>query len=129
MDNLDMEFIMTIVKLVMSGLAAFITTKVIPYVIANTSEKERDGAFYWINFGVRAAEQLEKDGKLSIPKKEFVMGFARKQIAKIGLDLTEEELSVLIEGFVNDLNLEQEEVRQEVIEVYPNQDQIEGKKQ
>lgn len=92
-----------IIKVIIPILGAVITYFVIPWIRANTSQKQRDEVYFWVTVAVGAAEQIYKEKGQGIEKKEYVIKF----LSSLGINLTLEELNVLIESAVKELNIVQ----------------------
>ena len=91
-----------IIKVIIPILGAIITYLIYPFVKANTTEKQREDIEFWVKKGVHAAEQLEKAGKITLPKKIYVVEYIQDK----GFDITEDDLNNMIEAIVYELNIE-----------------------
>lgn len=94
------DFIIQLGTILIALLGALVTYFVIPYLKTKTTKEQRDNIAAWVQFAVEAAEQLDKAGLITIPKKEFVVTFLNEK----GFAITEEQLDVLIEAAVHELN-------------------------
>lgn len=96
--NLNIDLI---IKIIIPILGAIVTYFVIPWLKANTSQKQRDEVYFWVTVAVGAAEQIYKEKGQGKEKKEYVVEF----LNSLGINLTLEELNVLIESSVKELNM------------------------
>lgn len=100
---MNRDILMQALKIVVMVVTLVITRYVIPYLKAKTDAQKIDRALAYIREGVRAAEQIydQKDSKI---KKKYVLTYGRKIAGRIGLDLSEEDLEMLIEAAVKTMN-------------------------
>ncbi len=97
-----------IVKVVIPILGAIITYILVPFFKSTTTKQQRENIYFWVRIAVQAAEMIyvEKgQGKL---KKEYVVEFLTSK----GINITLQELDVMIEAAVKELNIIQEKVDQ-----------------
>ena len=85
-----------IVVAVIGLLTALLTTLVIPYIRAKTTQAKWDSAMYWVTLAVEGAEKIYKDQGLGKIKKEYVEKFLREHNIK----LDEQQLDIAIEAAV-----------------------------
>lgn len=112
MDN-AVKIIVAIVPPLLTLIGVIITTMLVPYLKSkkdlNTAEKRKvilDNIRFWVDIAVRSAEQIYKDmPKSGAEKKQFVLNYLQKK----GLDITDEDLNILIESAVKELNLIEQE--------------------
>ena len=90
-----------IISAALALIAALITAYVIPWIKANTTEKQRDQMMLWVEVAVNAAEQLYKGSGRGEEKKEYVIQF----LADKGYTADLNEVEAAIEAFVLQLNL------------------------
>ena len=95
-----------IVKVLIPILGAIITYLIVPFIRQKTTKEQRENIYFWIKVAVAAAEQIYKEKGQGKLKKEYVVDFL---IAK-GVNITIEELDVLIEAAVKELNMAQEKL-------------------
>lgn len=99
-----MKIDFTIVKLVLQLALAIITVVAVPMLrkmyIDNTNEKQRAEVLFWTRFAIKQAEALYKERGAGELKKIDCLEFLKK----IGLNLDEEQLSVLIDMIVEEYN-------------------------
>lgn len=103
MDDLTYQ----ILTLVISILGLVLTRFFVPWIKTKTSneqltaiEKQLKTIQDWVIIAVAAAEQLKSAGKLTIPKKDYVLEFIRDK----GVTITDQELDALIEAAVFEIN-------------------------
>lgn len=97
-----------IVKVIIPILGAIITYLIVPFIRQKTTKEQRENIYFWVKVAVQAAEMIYKgkgQGKL---KKEYVVDF----LVSKGINITIQELDVLIEAAVKELNIIQEKVGQ-----------------
>ena len=73
---------------------------VVPYFKSKTTKEQRDNIKFWTGIAVVAIEKYyEGKAGQGITKKQFVMDFIMDQ----GFDITEDQLSVLIDAVVEEI--------------------------
>ena len=97
-----------VAKVIIPLLGAIITYILIPYVRAKTTKEQRDNVYFWVRVAVGAAEQVYKEKGQGRLKKEYVIEFLTSQ----GINITLQELDILIEAAVKELNLIQDKANQ-----------------
>ncbi len=100
---MDTELFLQIVLAVISIIGAVITGLLIPYIKVKITAEKMAEIQRWVVVAVKAAEQLFPGAKLGSEKKQTVIDF----LANKGVNLSMEELEMLIEAAVKELNLEQ----------------------
>lgn len=85
-----------IIVAVIGLLGALITTVLIPYVRAKTTQAKWDNAMYWVKLAVEGAEKIYKDQGLGKMKKQYVEKF----LADHNVKLDPEQIDVAIEAAV-----------------------------
>lgn len=99
-----------IVQVVIPIIGLVLTYVLVPYLKANTTQKQRESIYFWVSLAVQAAEQLFKHVEgAGADKKKFVLEFLNKK----GIKVTKDELDILIEAAVLEIN------RNEIIELEP----------
>lgn len=96
------EVISLIIKSLVLILSALITTVVIPYVKGKIGEDKYNEIKFYVEYAVRCAEQLYTPEQWA-EKKEYVMAYITRKAQELGIDMTEEDINVLIEGIVNEV--------------------------
>lgn len=87
---------------VIALVASLITAFLIPWIKANTTEKQREQLFNWAKIAVNAAEQIYIGPGRGEEKKEYVMQF----LADKGYTADLNEVEAVIEAYVMQINRE-----------------------
>ena len=95
-----------IVKVLIPILGAIITYLIVPFLKQKTTKEQRENVYFWVEVAVNAAEQIYKEKGQGKLKKEYVVDF----LVSKGVNITIEELDVLIEAAVKELNMAQEKL-------------------
>ena len=90
-----------ITKCIIILLGTVITYVVIPYIKAKTTEEQRNNIYFWVQVAVNAAEQIYVEKGMGMIKKKYVVEYLRNK----GINISEEDLNILIEAAVKELNL------------------------
>lgn len=96
-----------IVKVLIPILGAIITYILVPLILQKTTKEQRNNIYFWVKIAVGAAEQIYKEKGQGKLKKEYVVDF----LVSKGINITIQELDVLIEAAVKELNLVQEQLK------------------
>lgn len=83
---------------------AIVTYLIIPYIKSRTSQEQQEHIKTWVDIAVQAAEQIMNTPGMGENKKIFVLNFFRSK----GIDLTDDQLDMLIEAAVYQMNLGKE---------------------
>lgn len=94
------EMITVIIKALVAVLSVLITSVVIPYIKGKIGENKYNEIKYYIEYAVRCAEQLYSKEE-SEQKKQYVVSYVTRKVNEIGIEMSEEDISVLIEATVN----------------------------
>lgn len=100
---MDNELFLQIVLAVFSIIGALVTKLLVPYLKAKITAEKMAEIQRWVIVAVKAAEQLFPEKNMGTEKKQVVLDF----LANKGVNLSMEELNMLIEAAVKELNLEQ----------------------
>jgi hypothetical protein len=93
--------IQLIAQLIIPIIGLIVTYLLVPYLKANTTQKQRDSIYFWVQLAVQAAEQIFSHVKgAGSDKKEFVLEFLKEK----GIKVSKEDLNILIEAAVLELN-------------------------
>lgn len=98
-----------IVKVITPILGAIITYILVPWIKQITTREQRENIYFWVKVAVAAAEQIYKEKGQGKLKKEYVVDF----LVSKGINITIQELDILIEAAVKELNIIQEKVGQD----------------
>lgn len=104
------EGFMNIVKCIIALLGTIITYIIIPYIKSKTTEKQRDDITFWVQVAVSAAEQIYDGKGQGEIKKQYVIDF----LIDKGINISMNELNILIEASVKELNLAQQKFLKQV---------------
>mgnify|MGYP001442251267 CR=1 FL=1 len=96
------------VKVIIPILGAIITYLIVPFIRQKTTKEQRENIYFWVRVAVQAAEMIYKEKGQGKLKKEYVITFLQSK----GMNITIQELDVLIEAAVKELNIIQEKVGQ-----------------
>ena len=88
---------------VMTLIGLIITNVLVPFVKANTTEKQRNNAYTIVKTAVLAAEQMQNAGLISIPKKDFVLEYVIVVFEKKGIKISYEDIEVMLEAAVKEI--------------------------
>lgn len=97
-----------VTKIIIPILGAIITYVLVPFFKSKTTKEQRDNIYFWVKIAVQAAEMIYAEKGQGKLKKEYVLEFLTSK----GIDITIQELDVLIEAAVKELNLAQEQIKQ-----------------
>jgi len=95
-----------ITKVIIPILGSILIYIIVPFIKARTTREQRENVFNLVRIAVSAAEQMHDAGLINIPKKEYVLNFLLDK----DIDISLEELDVMIEAAVKELNLAQVEL-------------------
>ncbi len=96
------EMITVIIKALVAVLSVLITSVVIPYIKGKIGENKYNEIKYYVEYAVRCAEQLYTPEQWQ-EKKAYVKAYILRKAADLGINMTEEDLDILIEGIVNEV--------------------------
>ena len=95
---------------VITLLGLIVTGVIVPFVKAKTenakaqlTEKQRENLEYWAGVGVQSAEIYFEETGAGVRKKEEVTEFLLEFVADKGLDISNYQISVLIDAVVENL--------------------------
>jgi hypothetical protein len=100
---MDTNIFMTIALAIISIAGALVSAFVIPWIKTNVSAKDLETIIFWVRFAVRCADQLFTPDQWA-EKKKYVMAYIIEKAGEIGINLTEEDIDVLIEACVNQIH-------------------------
>ncbi len=95
-----------IVKVIIPILSAILTYLIVPLILSKTTKQQRDNIYFWVQVAVGAAEQIYKEKGQGKLKKDYVIDFLTSK----GINITIQELDILIEAAVKELNLVQKKI-------------------
>lgn len=101
------EAFVGIVTALIALIGAITTYIIVPYFKSKTTKEQRENIYFWVKVAVTAAEQIYREKGQGKIKKEYVVDFLTTR----GIDITIQELDVLIEAAVKELNLVQKKLK------------------
>lgn len=108
------DLVFTIVKMVVMAVAAIIGVLITRYAIPWINSLKDDANYAQIlsiiEAGVKAAEQVFTEPHSGAQKKQHVIEFVTQWLKDAGIEITESQLSELIEAAVFNMHLEQDGV-------------------
>lgn len=97
-----------VVKVLIPILGAILTYLIVPLILQKTTKQQRENIYFWVTVAVQAAEMIYKEKGQGKLKKEYVVDF----LVSKGINITIQELDVLIEAAVKELNMAQEALKE-----------------
>lgn len=110
------DILFEIIKLLLTILIALIGRYAVPYIREMLGAAKFDRIYHWAELAVRWAEQVISEQGQGEKKKAMVVAFLQNVLAKCHVNLTEEQLEVLIESVVKQMNDEKVEVLVQEVE-------------
>lgn len=102
---MNREILMELVKIVLMVVSVLVTSYVIPWIKANTNNAKMHTLLNWVEQGVHAAEQIY-GAKSGEEKREYVVRWMKLIAADNNINITDQELHMLIEAAVKAMNSE-----------------------
>ena len=111
MTNINITpIIETVIGLIITIVSVIVIPKFKVWINNNLSEKQIEIAKLVISSCVQAAEQIYANSeKAGSSKKKYVMEYAKKKLAEIGLTIDEKEIEVYLEQAVLELKESQKD--------------------
>jgi len=106
---MDNNAVIEIGTIIIALIGAIITYIVVPYIKSKTTAEQYKNIEFWVEFAVKAAEQIFNQPGMGEEKKQYVIDFLTSK----GINITIEELNILIEAAVQELNLSKGNVTRE----------------
>ena len=97
---MNSEVITVIIKAIIMVLSVVVTSVVVPYIKERIGEKKFQELQEYIEYAVRCAEQLYTKEQWA-EKKKYVMSYVVSKAKELGLELTEHDIDIMVEGIVN----------------------------
>lgn len=94
------EITTIIIKAVLAIISVVITTVLIPYLKEQLGDKKFDELTTFIEYAVRCAEQMYTPDQWK-EKKEYVSMRVTKKAREMGIEISESDIDLIIEGMVN----------------------------
>ncbi len=92
-----------IAKVIIPIIGAIITFLIVPFLREKTTKEQRENIYFWVRVAVQAAEMIFNEKGKGKDKKQYVIDFLTSK----GINITMQELDVLIEAAVKELNIVQ----------------------
>lgn len=103
MDQKWFDLLMAIIPV----LGVILTSFIVPYIKELIGNEKLEKYEYWVNMAVRAAEMMWTESGKGAEKKEYVVQFLTETFNKNKINITEEQMNLLIEAAVKQLHLEE----------------------
>lgn len=104
------QIVMDLITALMCGVVTWAIHAVIKHVVPFIETKLKESQYSWaaeiIANAVRAYEQTITGSKRGEEKFEFVMDFVNRELRKLGIKLSEQQITILIEAAVQAMNAE-----------------------
>ena len=96
------ELFVKIILALITIIGSIVSAYVVPYLRTKIGADQLEKANYYIKKAVRCADQLFTEDEWK-EKKAYVMNYAMRIVNdKLHINLTEEDVNVIIEGIVNE---------------------------
>lgn len=104
------QIIMDLITALMCGVVTWAIHAVIKHVVPFVETKLKESQYSWaaeiISNAVRAYEQTVSGHGMGEDKFQLVMEYVNRELSKLGIKLTEEQITILIESAVQAMNAE-----------------------
>ena len=104
------QIVMDLITALMCGVVTWAVHAVIKHVVPFIETKLKESQYSWaaeiIANAVRAYEQTVSGHGMGEDKFQLVMEFVNRELSKLGIKLTEEQITILIEAAVQAMNAE-----------------------
>lgn len=107
MNKIIMDLIVALTCGVITWAIQTIIKHVIPFIESKLEESQYSWAADIIANAVRAYEQTVSGSGMGEDKFQLVMEFVNRELSKLGIKLSEEQITILIESAVQAMNAEQ----------------------
>lgn len=105
------QIVMDLITALMCGVVTWAIHAVIKHVVPFIETKLKESQYSWaaeiIANAVRAYEQTVSGHGMGEDKFQLVMEYVNRELSKLGIKLTEEQITILIESAVQAMNAEQ----------------------
>ena len=105
------QILMDLIVALTCGVITWAIQTVIKHVVPFVESKLKESQYSWaadiIAHAVRAYEQTVSGSGMGEDKFQLVMEFVNRELSKLGIKLSEEQITVLIESAVQAMNAEQ----------------------
>jgi hypothetical protein len=104
------QIVMDLITALMCGVVTWAIHAVIKHVVPFVETKLKESQYSWaaeiIANAVRAYEQTVSGHGMGEDKFQLVMEFVNRELSKLGIKLSEEQITILIESAVQAMNAE-----------------------
>lgn len=107
MNKVLMDFIVALTCGVITWAIQTVIKHVIPFIESKLKESQYSWAADIIANAVRAYEQTVSGSGMGEDKFQLVMAYVNRELSKLGINLSEEQITMLIESAVQAMNAEQ----------------------
>lgn len=94
------ELVSVIIKSIVAILSVVVTTVIVPYIKQRLGDDKYAELTNYVEWAVRSAEQLFSPEEWQ-EKKDYVMTYIVTKAKELKIELTEEDINILVEGIVN----------------------------
>lgn len=94
------ELVSVIIKAIVAILSVMVTTVIVPYIKQRLGDDKYAELTNYVEWAVRCAEQIYTPEQWA-EKKDYVMTYIIAKAAELKIELTEEDINILIEGVVH----------------------------
>ena len=105
------QIVMDLIVALTCGVITWAIQTVIKHVVPFIESKLKESQYSWaadiIENAVRAYEQTVSGSGMGEDKFQLVMSYVNRELSKLGITLTEEQITILIESAVQAMNSEQ----------------------
>ena len=94
------ELVSVIIKSIVAILSVVVTTVIVPYIKQRLGDDKYAELTNYVEWAVRSAEQIYTPEEWE-QKKAYVMNYIIAKAAELKIELTENDINILVEGIVN----------------------------
>jgi hypothetical protein len=94
------ELVSVIIKSIVAILSVVVTTVIVPYIKQRLGDDKYAELTNYVEWAVRSAEMLYTPEEWA-EKKEYVMNYIIAKAGELKIELTENDINVLVEGIVH----------------------------
>jgi len=98
--NIDFEVINELIKLIIPVISLILTAFVVPWIKSKISTEKLSELQKYTEIAVRCAEQIYTPEEWK-EKKIYVMNYITQKVNEIGIEATQEDINLMVEGIVN----------------------------
>ena len=94
------ELVSVIIKSIVAILSVVVTTVIVPYIKQRLGDDKYAELTNYVEWAVRSAEQIYTPEEWE-QKKAYVMNYIIAKAGELKIELTENDINILVEGIVN----------------------------